>query len=122
MTCFNKEAILIDEANNKVPVTAFTNGLQSREFIFSIYKNDSKMMANMLFKATKYINAEDAMIVRKGRPKKRERQDNPHLEKRRKSANKHSKGRQEIKTSAWEDCKLHTPIYPVTSSPYTDKG
>ena len=77
---------MIDEANNKVPVTAFTNGLQSREFIFSIYKNDSKMMANMLFKATKYMNAEDAMIVRRGKSKKRERQDDPYLEKRRKSA------------------------------------
>ena len=63
VTRFNKEAILIDEADDKVPVTAFTNWLQSGEFIFSIYKNDSKTMANMLYKATKYMNVEDAMIV-----------------------------------------------------------
>ena len=43
-------------------------------------------MENMLYKAMKYLNVEDAMIVRRGRPKKRERQDDPHLEKRRKSA------------------------------------
>ena len=73
VTRFNKEVLLIVEANNKVLVIAFTNGLQSREFLFSIYKNDLKMMANMLYKATKYMNAEDAVITRKGRLKKRER-------------------------------------------------
>ena len=63
VTRFNKEALLIEEANDKVLVTAFTNGLQSREFLFSIYKNDLKMMADMLYKATKYMNAENAMIA-----------------------------------------------------------
>lgn len=47
MTWFNKEALLIDEANDKVLVTTVTNGLQSREFIFSIYKNDPKTMFDM---------------------------------------------------------------------------
>ena len=73
VTHFNKEALLMVEANNKVLVIAFTNGLQSREFLFSIYKNDLKTMANMPYKATKYMNAEDAVIARKGRLKKRER-------------------------------------------------
>ena len=63
MTHFNKEAFLIDEANYKVLITAFTNGLQSIEFLFSIYKKDSKMMVDMMYKATKYMNAEDAMIA-----------------------------------------------------------
>ena len=63
MTYFNKEALLIDEANYKVLITTFTNGLQSREFLFSIYKKDLKMMADMMYKATKYMNAEDAMIA-----------------------------------------------------------
>ena len=77
---------MIEEANDKVLVTAFTNGLQSREFLFSIYKNDSKMMADMLYKATKYMNAENAMIAQGGRLKKRERQDNPYQDRGRKSA------------------------------------
>ena len=73
VTHFNKEALLIDEADDKVLVTTFTNELQSGEFLFSIYKNDLKTMANMLYKAIKYMNAEDAMIARRGRPKKTER-------------------------------------------------
>ena len=65
-THFNKEAFLIDETD-------------------MLYKNDLKNMANMLYKAKKYMNAEDAMIAWGGRPKKRERQDDPHLDKGRKS-------------------------------------
>lgn len=30
------------------------------------------MMADMLYKVTKYMNVEDAMIARKGRPKTRQ--------------------------------------------------
>ena len=63
VTRFNKEALLIDEVDDKVLVTAFTNRLQFGEFLFSIYKNDLKSMADMLYKAMKYMNAEDTMIT-----------------------------------------------------------
>lgn len=74
VTRFNKEALLINKAVDKVLVTTFTNKLQSGEFLFSIYKNDPKTMADMLYKATKYMNAKDAMIAwgpnqRKGKGK-----------------------------------------------------
>ena len=42
-------------------------------------------MVDMQYKATKYMNAEDAMIVEGGRAKKRERQDDPQQDKGRKS-------------------------------------
>ena len=41
ITCFNKEAPLIDEADNKILVATFTNGLQKGKFWFSLYENDS---------------------------------------------------------------------------------
>ena len=40
ITRFNKEALSIDEADNKILVAAFTNGLQKGKFLFSLYKND----------------------------------------------------------------------------------
>ena len=52
------------EADDKVLITVFTCGLRLREFLLSLYKNDLKTMAEMLYKAMKYMNAEDAMIVR----------------------------------------------------------
>ena len=72
---FNKETLSIDEADNKILVTAFTNGLKKGKFLFSLYKNDPKTMSEVLYKATKYMNAEDALLARKERPKKRERQE-----------------------------------------------
>ena len=68
---FNKEALSIDEADDKILVVAFTNGLKKGKFLFSLYKNDSKTMSEVLHKATKYMNAEDVLLAREERPKKR---------------------------------------------------
>ena len=73
ISCFNKEALLIDEANDKILITAFTNGLQKGKFLFSLYKNDPKTMSDVLYRATKYMNAEDALLAREEKPKKREK-------------------------------------------------
>ena len=70
---FNKEALLIDEADNKILVAAFMNGLRKGKFLFSLYKNDSKTMSEVLYRATKYMNAKDALLAREEKPKKRER-------------------------------------------------
>ena len=75
ISCFNKEALSIDEADDKILVAAFTNGLWKSKFLFSLYKNDPKTMSEVLYRATKYMNAEDALSARKEKPKKREKQD-----------------------------------------------
>ena len=49
ITRFNKEAFLIDEANDKILVAAFTSGLQKGKFLFSLYKNDLKTMSDVLY-------------------------------------------------------------------------
>ena len=74
IACFNKEALSIDEADDKILVIAFTNGLQKGKFLFSLYKNDLKIMSNVLYRTTKYMNTEDALLAREEKPKKRERQ------------------------------------------------
>ncbi|XP_023928268.1 uncharacterized protein LOC112039615 [Quercus suber] len=83
---FNKEALSIDEADDKILMTAFTNGLRKGKFLFSLYKNDPKTMSNVLYRATKYMNAEDALLAREERPKKRERQEDTRQERGRKMA------------------------------------
>ena len=72
---FNKEALLIDEADDKIIVAAFMNGLRKGKFLFSLYKNDPKTMSEVLYRATKYMNAKDALSAREEKPRKRERQD-----------------------------------------------
>ena len=73
ITRFNKEALSINEANDKILVAAFTTGLRKGKFLFSLYKNDPKTMFEVLYRATKYMNAKDALLAREDKPRKRER-------------------------------------------------
>ena len=54
---------MIDEADDKILVTAFINGLRKGKFLFSLYKNDPKTMSDVLYRATKYMNMEDALLA-----------------------------------------------------------
>ena len=88
ITCFNKEAFSIDEADDKILVAAFMNGLRKGKFLFSLYKNDPKTMSEVLYRATKYMNAEDALLAREEKPRKRERLEDARQDQRRKKSRK----------------------------------
>ena len=75
ITHFNKEAFSINGADDKILVAVFTNRLRKGKFLFSLYKNNLKTMLDVLYRATKYMNAEDALLAREEKPKKRERQE-----------------------------------------------
>ena len=75
ISCFNKETLSINEADDKILMAAFTNGLRKGKFLFSLYKNDLKTMSEVLYRATKYMNVEDALPAQEEKPRKRERQD-----------------------------------------------
>ncbi|XP_075638366.1 uncharacterized protein LOC142610440 [Castanea sativa] len=84
ITRFNKEALSIDEAYDKILVAAFTNELRKGKVLFSLYKNNPKTMSDVLYRATKYMNAEDALLAREEKPRKRERPEDVRQEKGRK--------------------------------------
>ena len=75
ITRFNKEALSINEADDKILIAAFTNGLRKGKFLFSLYKNDPKTMSDVLYRTTKYMNAEDELLAQEEKPRKRERQE-----------------------------------------------
>ena len=75
ITRFNNEALSINETDDKILVVAFTNELQKGKFLFSLYKKNPKTMSDVLYRATKYMNAEDVLLAHEERPKKRERQE-----------------------------------------------
>ena len=75
IACFNKEAFSINETDDKILVTTFTNRLWNGKFLFSLYKKDPKTMSDVLYRATKYMNVEDALLAREEKLKKRERQE-----------------------------------------------
>ena len=63
ITPFNNEALSINEANDRILVAAFTNGLRKGNFLFSLYKNDPKTISDVLYRVTKYMNAEDVLLA-----------------------------------------------------------
>ena len=70
-----KATMLRAGKSDKILVAAFTNGLRKGKFLFSLYKNDQKTMLDVLYRATKYMNVEDALLAWEEKPKKRERQE-----------------------------------------------
>ena len=65
---FNAESLKVDVPDEKFAITAFIAGLgiQSKDLMFSISKNPQANMAEVLAKAEKYINGEEALISKKG--------------------------------------------------------
>ncbi|XP_075664981.1 uncharacterized protein LOC142634565 [Castanea sativa] len=61
--CFTRETLEVDDADDKVQLTTFKARLKSRKFMVSLAKNPPKMMAEMLVKAQKYMNAKDALAA-----------------------------------------------------------
>jgi len=60
---FTREILEVDKVDDKVQVMTFKAGLKSREFVVSLMKKPSQTMAEMLLKAQKYMNAEDALAT-----------------------------------------------------------
>ena len=85
ITHFNKEVLSINEAGDKILVAAFTNGLWRGKFFFSLYKNNLKTLLEVLYKVT-YMNAEDALLAREEKPRKKERQKDTRQDQGRKKA------------------------------------
>ena len=59
-------------------MAAFTNGLRKGKFMFSLYKNDPKTMSKVLYRATKYMNEEDALLTREDKPRKKKKDKRTH--------------------------------------------
>ena len=67
MQRFNAESLKIDIPDEKFMITAFIAGLgvESKDLMFSISKNPQASIAEVLVKAEKYINGEEALISKK---------------------------------------------------------
>ena len=62
MKRFTRETLEVDEADDKVQLTTFKTRLVQRVRGFT-REESPKMMAEMLLKAQKYINAENALVA-----------------------------------------------------------
>ncbi|XP_023879511.2 uncharacterized protein LOC111991937 [Quercus suber] len=74
---FTRKTLEVDEADEKVQLTTFKAGLRSREFVSSLAKNPPKTIMEMLLKAQKYMNTEEALATMRDveKPENKERKE-----------------------------------------------
>ena len=65
MTRFNREALTVDEMDDKLLLAALYNGVNSSLFIHKLYEQEPQTMAELVHSALRFINAEDAIISKK---------------------------------------------------------
>ena len=53
----------VDEAEDQVQLTTFKAGLRSKEFVMALAKSPPASMTDLLMKAQKYMNAEEALAI-----------------------------------------------------------
>ena len=65
---FNSESLRVDIPNEKFAIISFIArlGVQPKDLMFSISKNPHASMAEVLAKAKKYINGEEALLSKRG--------------------------------------------------------
>ena len=65
ITCFNKEALIVDKMDDKLLLAAFHNGVNSNLFIHKLYEQELQTMAELVHSAQNFMNVEDAIIAKK---------------------------------------------------------
>ena len=76
-TRFNKEALTVDEMDNKLLLVAFHNGINYDLFIHKLYKQEPQTMVKLVHTAQNFMNAKDAIIAKKRKKAKRMEADLP---------------------------------------------
>ena len=114
---FTRETLEVDKADDKVQLTTFKAGLKSREFVVPLAKNPPKMMAEMLLKAQKYVNAKDALAaiegVEKPKEKKKEKEDDRRGQKRDRADRQNVEGNRRRDEKNPRTVKLTNLVMPV---------
>ena len=65
ITRFNREAMTVDEVDDKLLLAAFHNGINSNLFIHKLYEKEPQSMAELVHSAQNFMNAEEAIITKK---------------------------------------------------------
>ena len=77
MTRFNREALTVDEMDDKLLLATFHNGVNSSLFIHKLYEQEPQTMAELVHSAQNFMNAEDAIIAKKRKKAERVEADLP---------------------------------------------
>ena len=65
ITRFNREALTVDEVDDKLLLVAFDNEVNSDLFIHKLYEKEPQSMAELIHSAQNFMNVEDVIIAKK---------------------------------------------------------
>ena len=65
ITHFYREALTVDEVDDKLLLATFHNGVNSDLFIHKLYEKEPQSMVELVHSAQNFMNAEDAIIAKK---------------------------------------------------------
>ena len=65
ITRFNREALSMDEVDDKLLLAAFHNEVNSDLFIHKLYEKEPQSMAELVHSAQNFMNADDVIIAKK---------------------------------------------------------
>ena len=74
---FNKEALTVDEMDDKLLLVAFHNGVNFNLFIHKLYEQEPQTMVELIHSAQNFMNAEDVIIAKKRKKAERMEIDLP---------------------------------------------
>ena len=75
ITRFNREALTVDEIDDKLLLAAFHNGVNSNLFIHKLYKQEPQTMVELVHSAQNFMNAKYAIIAKKRKRAERMKAD-----------------------------------------------
>uniref|UniRef100_A0A2N9J6Z4 Integrase catalytic domain-containing protein n=1 Tax=Fagus sylvatica TaxID=28930 RepID=A0A2N9J6Z4_FAGSY len=120
---FNEEAMKIDRPKEDVTVTAFMAGLRKGDFLYELCKDPPETMSELMYEATKHMNAEDALEAMDDPPPKRrketeDRKPEPAKQKVLKFTETPERKRNDSTTC--EIQQFHTPEHTYRQTPLAD--
>ncbi|XP_075644956.1 uncharacterized protein LOC142615939 [Castanea sativa] len=65
ITRFIREALTVDEMDDKLLLATFHNGVNSDLFIHKLYEQEPQTMAELVHSAQSFMNTEDVIIAKK---------------------------------------------------------
>ena len=78
ITRFNREALTVDEMDDKLLLAAFHNGVNSDLFIHKLYEQEPQTMAELIHSAQNFMNVEDVIIAKKRKKAEQMETNLPH--------------------------------------------
>ena len=78
ITRFNREALSVDEVDDKLLLAAFHNGINSDLFIHKLYEKEPQTMVELIHLAQNFMNAEVTIIAKKRKRAERMEANRPH--------------------------------------------